>query len=220
MNARTNNYALQQEYARVEYLKWDQSDMIARFGLRHDDAFLYVTFFNREYRVCRATGEVTRCEDGAPAGFEATMTIYDMLCQNGSSGGSADGGVGSGNRGMALSGKTPSGEWKTLANLSPHSSFGAGKTTFGADARRFSGKTSQLRDACLSLGGFEATKADVGFLFNAFPSLPVIFQFWDGDDEFEPRVNILFDANALDCIHYETAWYLAGYLIKLIEANL
>jgi hypothetical protein len=66
----------------------------------------------------------------------------------------------------------------------------------------------------------ETTKADVGFMFDVFPFLPVIFQFWDGDDEFAARINFLFDKNTMDYLHFETAGYVADYLTGLIEKEM
>jgi hypothetical protein len=131
------------------------------------------------------------------------MSIYDVLC-------------------YTKDGATLSGDWKTLSNLSPHSNFGAGseKSLNSPVAKRFSGKTAELRNACIKLGGIAATKADVGFLFNAFSFLPVVFQYWDGDEEFEPRIIFLFDANTLDYIHFETAWYVGSHLLDIIEENM
>jgi hypothetical protein len=161
---------------------------------------MYIDFFNERHSVNRLTGEVFNKH--APAGFNAIMSIYDILC-----GSKYD---------AALSG-----EWQTLANLSPHSNFGAsGKNLYATKAIKFSGKIAELKKACGRLGGITATKADVGFVFNAFPFLPVVFQYWDGDDEFEPRINLLFDKNTLDYIHFETAWYVAGYLITHIETEM
>ena len=43
-----------------------------------------------------------------------------------------------------------------------------------------------------------------------FRDFSVLFQFWDGDEEFPPRIRWLFDENALSFMHYETLWYVMG----------
>ena len=196
--ARGNNYTKQMESARKYFLHWDQEKIIKSFDLEHDGEFIYVKFFGSRYGVNRSTGTVLRGE--ILASFEEAMSIYDALCYR--------------KEGAALTG-----EWRTLKNLSPHSNFGSSDSDFfGRAAQNCAGRIEGLRAACLSLGGRESTKADVGFQFEAFPFLPIVFQFWDGDEEFAPRISFLFDAGTLDFIHFETAWYVSGYLMELIEA--
>ena len=202
LEKKRDNYLIQVESAKTYFLEYNQNNMIERFKLDSDENFIYINFFHERHGINRLTGEVLRCNNNETACFNAIMSIYDILCYS-----KAD--------------AVLSGEWQTLANLSVHSNFGASeKSIFNDEALKFLGKTDELAKACVRLGGIETTKADVGFMFDAFPFLPVIFQYWDGDDEFEPRINILFDKNTLDYIHFETAWYVAGHLIELIEADL
>lgn len=196
------NHDIQVKAVRSEFLKWDQAVMTARFNLKSDSARIYIRFFGTEYSIDRETAEVLRVTGGEPAGFNEVLSIYDVLCDT-------------------KDGAHLSGEWQTLANLSPHSNFGSSRgSLYGTEEKRLAGKTAELRRACAALGGQEQTKADVGFRFDAFDFLPIIFQFWDGDDEFEPRINFLFDSNTLDYMHFETAWYVAGHLLDLIRREL
>ena len=202
MSHRTSNYTKQAESAREYFLKWDQAEMIRRFGLTHDENFLYIGFFNEPYSIDRLTGEVLHCDGGRQASFNAIMSIYDILC-------------------WSKPGARLSGQWQTLNNLSAHSNFGAsGRSPHLETAKRYAGRVLTLKRACTVLGGREATKADIGFLFDAFSFLPVVFQFWDGDEEFDPKINFLFDSNTLDFIHFETAWYVAGRLIERLDKNI
>ena len=176
--------------------------MILRFDLEHDDEFLYISFFKEPHSINRLTGEVLHRGDGRAASFNSVMSIYDILC-------------------YSKPGAHLSGQWQTLNNLSAHSNFGAsGRSPHLETAKHYLGKTAELEGACTALGGLKTTKADVGFRFDAFSFLPVIFQFWDGDDEFDPKINFLFDSNTLDFIHFETAWYVAGRLIELIDRHM
>ena len=195
MSMKESNHAIQVKTVRSDFLKWDQNKMIERFALEHDEQFLYMTFFGKRYSIDRETAEVLRTEDGSEAGFSEVLTIYDMLCHS-------------------KEGARISGEWKTLATLSPHSNFGAsGRDLFGRTLVKISGKSEELHAACQKLGGRPVTTADVGYEFDAFDSMPIIFQFWDADDEFPANIVFLFDANTLDFIHFETAWYIAGHVL-------
>lgn len=42
-------------------------------------------------------------------------------------------------------------------------------------------------------GGIRTSMGSVGFIIPVFPKLPLGFVFWEGDDEFLPKANILFD---------------------------
>ena len=53
-----NNYETMKLQMRDEFLKYDQSVMIEKFGLRSDDENIYITFFGTEYAVDRSTGDV------------------------------------------------------------------------------------------------------------------------------------------------------------------
>ena len=193
-----SNYTIQAESARVDFLKWDQGEMIKRFDLEADEHFMYISFFGEKHSIDRLSGKVCCAAENVPAGFYAIMSIYDVLC-------------------CSKAGAFLSGQWQTLTGLSAHSNFGSsGRNPFGLAAKKLSGNISKLKDVCTRLGGQEATKADAGFVFDAFPFLPVAFQYWEGDDEFDPRIRLLFDKNTLDYIHFETAWYIAEYLLDRI----
>ena len=201
MSERKSNYDIQADTARELFLDWDQEKMISRFGLEHDQSFLYIDFFGETHKIDRKTGEVFLI-NGDEASFSAVMSIFDVLC-------------------YAKDGAVLSGEWRTLHTLSPHSNFGAsGRTLHKREEQLFSGKTERLHEICHELGGTAATKADVGYIFDAFTFLPMLFQFWEGDEEFSPKLSFLFDSNTLDFMRFETAWYVAGQLIRLIEKRL
>ena len=202
MSERKSNYDIQADTARELFTKWDQVHMISRFDLEHDNDFLYIDFFSDKHKINRRTGEVVLAGSGKPADFHAVMSIYDVLCYS--------------KEGAAICG-----EWRALKNLSPHSNFGAsGRSLYQREAEKLSGRLDKLRQVCEILGGRPETKADAGYRFDAFIFMPIIFQFWEGDEEFPPSVNFLFDENTLDFIRFETAWYVAGHLLQLISKSM
>jgi len=197
-----NNYELQAEAAKAVFLKWDQSKLTKRTGIEVDDDFIYVRFFQDKYSVNRKSGEVRNCDKDDAPDYNAIMVIYDVLCNSKPS-------------------ATLSRQWQTLEYLTPASNFGSlDRGLFTPAAEGFSGKVAELKNACISLGGFETSKADAGFMFNVFAFLPMIFQFWEGDDEFAPRVSFLFDSSTLDYMCFESAWFVAGHLIEIIRAEM
>jgi len=196
-----NNYEMIAEAARAIFLKWDQKKMTSRAGIDSDENFIFINYFNEKYSISRTTGEILR-ESGGPVDHNAIMVIYDVICNS--------------KPDAALSR-----EWLTHENLNPHSNFGSmEKSLFGPAAEGFSGHVDELRAACANLGGFDIKKADAGFMFNAFQFLPVLFQFWEGDDEFAPKVTFHFDRNTLDFVCFESAWYIVSHLIEIIRAEM
>ena len=41
-------------------------------------------------------------------------------------------------------------------------------------------------------------------------------EFWDGDEEFQPKILLLWDKVSLSYLHFETTYYLQGDLLKAI----
>lgn len=192
-----SNYEIQVENSASLFLTYDQEAMIKRFGLEYDADYFYLEYFGSRYRVERKTGLVSR-RDGRTAGFNEAMTMYDVLC-------------------CSKDGATLSGEWIVLECLHPSSNFGSGKSLFDSFAEALSGRIDDLKVACEKLGGEPLSKADVGYTFEVFPFLPVLFQFWEADEDFGAGVKFLFDTNTLDFLHFETAWYAADHLISLLK---
>lgn len=52
-----------------------------------------------------------------------------------------------------------------------------------------------FRDRGVSLGATEERYGDVGLRFAALPRVPVVIVLWGGDEEFPPRLSVLFDAS-------------------------
>ena len=46
------------------FLQYDQDTMIAKFSLKHDPSWLYLSFVKRIYRINRKSGNVQWSEDG------------------------------------------------------------------------------------------------------------------------------------------------------------
>lgn len=203
MRKQESNYAVACDSARKLFLEHDQERIIRNFTLCHDKDFLYLNFVGRPYRVNRETGQVEKEIDGSwgreKPGFEEIMSIYDMLCNE--------------NGKPALSG-----QWKSVKEMNRLKS-GTKTLDSGLNARQeefFSGKGEALAEACRCLGGMPAPVGEVAFYIPVFDFLPVYFQFWDGDEEFPAQVRVLWDSSTLNHIHFETTFYITGYLLHLL----
>lgn len=198
----TGNYEKQVYFARDLFLRYDQDEMIRKFDLTSDGQFLYVELLHQSCRISRSTGVVERLElDGmwTPCeNYELVMTIYDVLC-------------------CSAAKPELSGEWGPLYSLQATMSSPSPDKLFAGFAEKFNGRTEALAQACLALGGEPQPvpkSADVCSKIPILPFFPVIFQFWEGDEEFAPKIMILWDRKALDFMHFETLYYVIGLLLQ------
>jgi len=74
---------------------------------------------------------------------------------------------------------------------------------YGADADGFRTAGSSV------LGGEDAGLGDASVRFDALPRISMTFVLWLGDDEFPPRMSLLFDANADRHVPLDVLWALA-----------
>jgi hypothetical protein len=65
----------------------------------------------------------------------------------------------------------------------------------------FGPKPHRLIDAAAKLGGHEVDYGDVAVTISGFKLVPVTIVLWQGDEEFPPRGNILFDATIPDYLY-------------------
>ena len=63
-------------------------------------------------------------------------------------------------------------------------------------------------------------RADVTCLIPVTSFFPVLLQFWDGDEEFEPELVLLWDKNSNQFLNFETMFYLQGDLLDRIKNKL
>ena len=77
---------------------------------------------------------------------------------------------------------------------------------------RISRKTGQIQE---KLAG-----ADFTCLIPVTPYFPVLLQFWEGDEEFPPKLMLLWDENSMSFLHFETTYYLQGDLLERLIRQL
>ena len=61
--------------------------------------------------------------------------------------------------------------------------------------RRFGRAAKWLEEAGIQLGGQSGEVGDASFFLQAFPFIPLQYVLWEGDDEFPPSAQLLFDAS-------------------------
>lgn len=85
------------------------------------------------------------------------------------------------------------------------------KETFGRNLDAF-------HRACRALNGTPIDAGDAGYRFQVFPQLAVHYILWEGDEEFDPEANILFNEAAGECLSPEDAAWLAGMVVYRLMA--
>ena len=200
-----DNYDLQVDIGKRIFLEYDQEKMIRKFRLEADGQYIYLTYLNTPCRICRITGAIEEfvlnawreCRD-----FSAVMTIYDLLCYH---------------KGEALS--ELSGQWCAVGTFVVTGVTNT-ETFTKKYAKHFDGRQDALKTACESLGGIlqmPMAGADLTYLFPVTEFFPVLLQFWEGDEEFPPKLLILWDRNTDQFLHFETTFYLQGDLLRQLK---
>ena len=196
-----DNYAITTARAAQLFLGYDSAAMAEKFALPLDEAYLYITFVAAPYRVSRRTGLVERLGGAqpAPAGFNESLTIYDVLCDS--------------KPGCRLSGRYC--RVNSLPGVAQ--TAGLGNDLFDSSAVRFDRDPAALARACEALGGTPLSGADVGYTLPLFPFLPVQLRFWRSDEEFPPSLQLLWDEHTLQFMRYETTYYAANHLFTRLS---
>ena len=85
------------------------------------------------------------------------------------------------------------------------------------DALFFDAHPDRLKAGCQALGGVPFPQGDIAYTIPIFEDLSVTLQFWQGDEEFSPRLRYLWDENALQYLKYETMYFAVDALIQKIK---
>lgn len=73
---------------------------------------------------------------------------------------------------------------------------------------RYGNDLGSLKKAAERAGGEELGLADAAYRFAAFPKIPLHYLFWKGDEEFAPRLSVLFDRSIEHHIPADVIWGL------------
>ena len=60
------------------------------------------------------------------------------------------------------------------------------------------------------LGGSEILYGDKGFALDVFPKVPLAYVLWKGDEEFPPRIGILFDSTIQSHLALDVIWCMVS----------
>ena len=76
--------------------------------------------------------------------------------------------------------------------------------------RRFGNDVEGFKEAGLKIGGEPQNLADAGFKILTFPKVPLYYLLWRGDEEFNPRLSVLFDRSVEKHLSADAIWGLVS----------
>ena len=204
MTEKRDNYKLQAAQAKKLFLTYDQQELIRRCGLAHDGDYFYFVFLASAYRLNRHDGDLRRLQDGHWVdgnSFGEAMTVLDWLCDS-------------------REDRCVTGRWVSIVSLGHGFHTQLREEEEDPYARCFDRDPEGFADACRAMGGIPGPGGDVSFSIELVDGLRILVQLWHGDEEFAPRLRLLWDENTTRYIRYETAWYAASLLLRRIRENM
>ena len=208
MKKAASNYDLQVDIAKRIFLEYDQELLIRKFRLEADELWICLTYLNTPCRISRNDGSVEEYIQNQwkeCRSFSTVMTIYDLLCYH---------------RGTTA--PELAGQWCAVGTF-----VVTGVTETDTFTKKYAAifdcRTEALKAACESLGGVLQpcmAGADVTCLIPVTPFFPVLLQFWEGDEEFPPKLMLLWDRNTDKFLHFETTFYLQGDLLERLKCRM
>ena len=76
--------------------------------------------------------------------------------------------------------------------------------------KRYGRDMAGFKNAAEFLEGRPVELADAAYQLFPFPRIPLYYLFWQGDDEFEPRISVLFDRSIEEVLSADVIWGLVN----------
>jgi hypothetical protein len=81
---------------------------------------------------------------------------------------------------------------------------------------RYANDLDGFKKVAEDLNGETLGLADVAFKVWALPKIPIYYLFWKGDEEFEPRLSILFDRSIEYHLSADAIWGLVNHVSHIL----
>lgn len=200
---RVDNYRLQVEGAKKYFLRYDQEKLIEKLKLRSDEDYLYTEMLCKPYRIHRRTGTVERLEETwvETNHHGEVMTLLDLVCDS-------------------REDRFVTGRWQNMTNFGRVFHRGLMEDQADPFAQYIQDHIPAFRRACEAMQGTPGPGGDISYALPVFDGMKIAIQFWEGDEEFPPRVRWLWEENALMYLKYETMWFFLGLLRSRIRERM
>ena len=201
--ARVDDYIAAKKLAVEKLAAESFEEILMRSGYHAEEGTtaLTIPFLNRTYRATFPDFSFTdTADDTADVPIQEEVLILHYL--------------------TAKNITVPTGKWVAYREI-PGAGF-----YFSAFAKRaidplkkvFGRNTQALKTAAEKLSATAIDVGDAGFEFQLMPQIPMQMILWEGDDEFEPEANILFDQKVGDILSPEDIAWLAGMIVYRLMA--
>jgi hypothetical protein len=107
-------------------------------------------------------------------------------------------------------------EWISFAELPDGRTYNQAFQGYSGDslAKNFRLNLAAFRAACEKCGGSASTQGDAAYYFYALPRLPLLVNYWCGDEDFPSTCRILFDRNASHYLPTDVCAILGSMLTR------
>ncbi len=233
----SNSEALSEQWHAI-FSNYDPARIASILDLKYDEEYLYLSYFQRPYRLCLADGWLEKCVDVKDMPEKTQNKTWEdvmadqrtgQLLQSGRNIKDHEKGWTDAlyfNEAMSIYHLlhytkdqplitgiwVPNTEVDGVVSRNPR----IPDPLLSPFARAFSGKTAELETACIKAGGTKLNKGDVAYEFSAFPQIRLRLIFWDADEDFPAQVQVLVDKRITDFVHYETAGCMISDLLELL----
>lgn len=195
-----NNYDVMLADAQRRFTGYDMTALAQKPGVKDEGDCLCTCFLGQSVQVEKATGQMKVA--GVSADFGQTLSILDWLCDRGED-------------------AVASEEFCPVSSLPGVYVSGSGlNMAMPRVAAKIHEDPQRFLSVIQKLGGKNEPLGDLGCRLQIFPDLPMCLKFYFGDEEFPPSLTLLWDKNILRFVRYETVYYIAGCLQKLLLALL
>lgn len=106
----------------------------------------------------------------------------------------------------------PSHTWVSEKDLKGGATFFRGPHSLDVSAleQRYGRDPEAFLQAGRKLGGSEILYGDRSFALEVFPKVPLAYVLWKGDEEFPPRIGVLFDSTIQDHFTLDVVWCMVA----------
>lgn len=198
----THTYEFALDLAKSAIQERDVSELGKKAGVDYRQGVLIVPFLNREcaVRVSEKTVEVLD-ENGDEVPVWLAIVVLHYL--------------------LTATGEELTGELADFRQLVGGEAY---LSVFSARAvnrlmRSFGNDAAGLLKVGLALGGRKLDRGDVALEMPMLPRVPVILILWEGDDEFPPSANIVFDSSVNSYLPTEDVVVICEELVTLLESE-
>lgn len=180
----------------------DREDLIRRCLIRPmaDETDILVDFLDTELRVCLAEKRILRVEGSTWKPVEGFLirlltTLYLLQARE----------------------APVMNDWIGVHQLrDAHFFQGPHELNLDPVLARYGHDIEGFGRRCRELGGVPVAMADAAYRLRPFPRIPIVYLLWKGDEEFGPRLSVLFDRSIESHLAADAIWGLVNLMTDIL----